>query len=299
METFCEEGDEKVRKETLNLITYVETEPACNCDAQALIPAIKSVKERDLLPEELVVDTLYGSDDNITEAEKEGVRLIAPTPGTSEKTSVSLADFEFSGDGKVCRCPNNQEPEFVSQNKKGNYSAGFDSSVCGRCPFEKECPAKKGKKYHYLRYNDKSVRISKRRAEEKNEEFKDKYRWRAGVEATMSEYDSRTGVKHLRVRGGKNVRYCARLKAIGVNIFRAAAVRKARKRRESPFNNPLFSYFRLFFNVKERIRTDYDDLGFLSHNYADDYNSCLKLDFGIFLTGEWHKINQVSGRLHL
>ncbi|MBU4425900.1 MAG: hypothetical protein L6406_15965 [Desulfobacterales bacterium] len=42
----------------------------------------------------------------------------------------------------------------------------------------------------------------------------------------MSEYDRRTGVKHLKVRGLKAVRFCATLKAIGVNIFRATAVRK-------------------------------------------------------------------------
>jgi hypothetical protein len=41
----------------------------------------------------------------------------------------------------------------------------------------------------------------------------------------MSEYDRRTGVKQLRVRGLKAVKFCATLKALGVNIFRAAAIR--------------------------------------------------------------------------
>jgi hypothetical protein len=45
---------------------------------------------------------------------------------------------------------------------------------------------------------------------------------------TMSEYNRRTGVKHLRVRGLNAVRFCATLKAIGVNIFRAAAFRAAK-----------------------------------------------------------------------
>ena len=43
----------------------------------------------------------------------------------------------------------------------------------------------------------------------------------------MSEYDRRTGVKHLRVRGLQAVRFCATLKAIGINIFRATAVQQA------------------------------------------------------------------------
>jgi hypothetical protein len=71
------------------------------------------------------------------------------------------------------------------------------------------------------------MRVAKRRATEQTSEFKDRYRWRAGVEATMSELDRRTGVKRLRVRGFKAVRFSATLKAIGINLFRAAAVRKA------------------------------------------------------------------------
>ena len=46
-----------------------------------------------------------------------------------------------------------------------------------------------------------------KRSNEQSNEFKDRYRWRAGVEATMSEYDRRTGVKQLRVRGLKAVKF--------------------------------------------------------------------------------------------
>jgi len=46
----------------------------------------------------------------------------------------------------------------------------------------------------------------------------------AAVEAAMSEYDRRTGVKQLRVRDLKAVKFCAALKALGVNIFRAAGM---------------------------------------------------------------------------
>ena len=94
---------------------------------------------------------------------------------------------------------------------------------------QKDCPVKPGKKHYYLRYEEKTMRLAQRRAYEQTEEFKDQYRWRAGVEATMSEYDRRTGVKHLRVRKFKAVRFAAVLKATGLNIFRAAAVRKAIK----------------------------------------------------------------------
>ncbi|HQH05240.1 MAG TPA: hypothetical protein PLZ82_07550, partial [Smithellaceae bacterium] len=39
--------------------------------------------------------------------------------------------------------------------------------------------------------------------------------------------DKTTGIKHLRVRGLSAVGCCARLKVIGVNLFRAARVKRA------------------------------------------------------------------------
>ena len=49
------------------------------------------------------------------------------------------------------------------------------------------------------------------------------------MEATMSEYDRRTGAKRLRVRGLKAVRFSATLKALGINLLRAAAAYMAAK----------------------------------------------------------------------
>ncbi len=114
-------------------------------------------------------------------------------------------------------------------------SIGFAIKHCENCPSLQKCPVKKGKKYYYLRFTKKEMRIVKRRINEQSDEFKDRYRWRAGVEATMSEYDRRTGVKQLRVRGLKAVKFCATLKALGINIFRAAAVKAAKMMPEEVF----------------------------------------------------------------
>ncbi len=226
METYTETSDEQEKAETLNLITYVETEKACQSDAQALIPAIKSADERDLGPREIQADSLYGSDENSETAKDAGVELVAPTMGARQNKEITLADFEFSDDGHVVSCPKGNKPD-ISNEKDGRFSQGFDPETCAGCPCINECPVKAGKKYYYLRYDNKDVRLAKRRKYEQSDEFKVRYRWRAGAEATMSEFDRRTGVKHLRVRGLKAVRYCAALKAIGINIFRATAVRMA------------------------------------------------------------------------
>jgi len=224
METFCDDKEKKA--ESLNLITHVEVEPAHNSDANALIPAIESAEKQNLKPKELTADSLYGSDDNCERAKEHDVELIAPTMGSVNEDKLSLADFQLSEKGEVVACPQSNAPAKVKKRKR--VGIAFALHDCRNCPQLSKCPVKKGKKYYYLRFTDKEMRIAKRRTYEQSDKFKDRYRWRAGVEATMSEYDRRTGVKHLRVRGLKAVRFCATLKALGVNIFRAAALRIVR-----------------------------------------------------------------------
>ncbi len=252
METYCTHEDEQERDKTLNLITHVEVQPACESDAHALIPALESAIERGLAPAQVLADSLYGSDENSEKAEQMGVEVVSPTMGAEKDDTLSLSEFSLSEKGKIMACPQGHTPVKV-KHKKHRYTVAFDSSHCMHCPLREACPVKPGKKHHYLRYEDKTMRIATRRAKEHTPEFKDKYRWRAGIEATMSEYDRTTGVKRVRVRGFPAVRYCATLKAIGVNLFRATAVRNALKEQgeaPQPGNSLLH---RVILVVKERI----------------------------------------------
>jgi len=252
METYSKDEDPKSKKKDLNLITHVEVEPAHQSDANAIIPAIESANQSDLAPKELLADSLYDSDDNHQNAAQLGVEVIAPVMGNAKEGTISLADFELSDKGKVISCPQGHAP--VKTKKKKRYSARFDLQHCNNCPNQSICSVKKGRKYYYLRYTAKEMRVAKRRAYERSDEFKDRYRWRAGVEATMSEYDRRTGVKRLRVRGIKAVRFCAILKATGLNILRAAAVRKARNEDECGQDRRKRGTMYAFFIIKERVR---------------------------------------------
>ncbi len=223
METYspCDNPEEKA----LNLITHVHVEQAHQSDANALEPAIESAEANGLKPKEVLADSLYGSDDNCKKAEAHGVVVVAPVMGAVKENQLGLSDFEISDDGRIIACPQGHLPATVKKKKRN--SVGFDIKLCSNCPKRSQCPVEKGNKFNYLRFTEKDSRIALRRLYERTDEFKDRYRWRAGVEATMSEYDRRTGVKRLRVRGLKAVGYCAVLKALAVNIFRAAAFRIA------------------------------------------------------------------------
>jgi Transposase DDE domain/Transposase domain (DUF772) len=227
METYCDSPDEATREKTLNLITHVEIESAHVSDAHALIPALESTRDRGLAPEEVLADSLYGGDENGEQAKEMGVEVISPAMGTPKKETFSLADFPQTEKGKIAACPQGHAPVKFKQGKKNTCSVAFTSEHCSVCPLRDRCPVKPGKKRHYLRFDIKALRIANRRAREHTPEFKEKYRWRSGIESTFSGMDKMTGVKRLRVRGLSAVGYCARLKAIGVNIYRATKVKKA------------------------------------------------------------------------
>ena len=210
--------------DALRIITHVEVQPAHESDARALKPYLEDVQERGMKPQEVLADSLYGSDSNHELAREKGVELVSPCMGSAGKSDRTLADFEFHEDGRVVRCPGGYVP-IKTRHKKKQFTALFDAKSCEGCPYEGRCPAKKGKRGYYVGYDEKSMRLAKRRAMEKREEFRGRYRFRAGIEGSISEFDRRTGVKKLRVRGKKAVGFCVYLKATWLNILRAAAYR--------------------------------------------------------------------------
>ena len=251
METYSEQNEPEQKQKQLNLITHVAVESADTHDAHALMPAIESTQDRDLGPQQVVCDAAYGADENCQAAQQHSVEVVSPVMGTTQKTH-GLESFEFGEQGEVIRCPQGHAPVKVKK-RKNRHSAVFGVEQCGSCPFFDQCSVKKGTRRYYLNYDDKQQRCAVRRAAEQTDEFQDRYRRRAGVEATMSEYDRRTGVKKLRVRGLKAVRFCAVLKAVGLNILRAAAVKRAQTEDYDPDYAAGTAHYGLIWLFKERV----------------------------------------------
>jgi len=236
----------------LSLLTYVAVESADQHDANALSPALDDLKNRNVVPEELLADSLYGSESNCEKAKEDhNVCVIAPIMPGNQKY-FHLAEFTLDRRGRVIACPCSHTPNTVKQTKQG-FSVSFSSATCLECNSFDNCPVKKGKKACYYRYKEKDISLARRKRHEASDAFKDKYRYRAGVEATMSEYDRRTGVKHLRVRGMKAVRFAVIMKAIGLNIFRASRYRKRTNPQQAPRCDTKTAPFSLLRHVREQI----------------------------------------------
>lgn len=220
---------------TLNLITSVIVEPAHKSDAHATIPLIESTEKLGLKPKEALADTPYGSDENCEKAKTMGVEIVSPVMGKLGEDNVPLTEFSMNSENEVTSCPEGCAPEKI-RSKDDNHTALFSKKTCRSCSRKNACPTMPGKKGRYLRYNDKAIRLAQRRAREDTPEFRDKYRFRAGIEGTMSQLDRLTGIKNLRVRGLSAVSFAAFLKAAGINIMRAAAFRNRKKEGERPLS---------------------------------------------------------------
>jgi hypothetical protein len=226
METYIPAGADGEKEPGLSLITHVVVEPAHVSDAHALIPAIEDAKERGLGPAQVLADSLYGSEKNVTAAAAMGTEVVAPVPGGEKKSkSAYLSEFTLTEEGGIANCTMGNAP--IEDAARGNHrEVVFAVEHCFGCPRRKECPVKSVRNGYGFSYDRKQVKMARRRARERTSQFRDRYRFRAGVEGTFSALDRLTGVKRLRVRGMPAVRFAVVLKVLGLNLLRAAAVRR-------------------------------------------------------------------------
>ena len=89
----------------VRFITDVTTSPAPSGDGQALAEIREHRTERDLLPDEQVVDSGYVSGKHLAESEAAGVELIGPPLADTATNGFKLADFQID------RAARRAEPE--------------------------------------------------------------------------------------------------------------------------------------------------------------------------------------------
>jgi len=219
----------------VQLVTSAIPQTAVESDAAALPQVIEELKESELLPAELYVDTLYCSDENVQTAEAHGVELVGPAPSgateSQDTDTLNIDDFDINETTEevVC-CPAGHAPQSSVHDKQtGKTKTVMPASACGGCEFAQECPVKKQGDSYVLEHTAKQRRLAGRRREEATEVFRERYRARAGIEGTNSGIKRRTGLGQLRVRGRPAVFNAIYLKIAGWNILRAAACAKMRE----------------------------------------------------------------------
>jgi hypothetical protein len=220
----------------VQLITAALPQTACEPDAEAVVPMLDQLEHAGRLPEELLADTLYTSDENVAAAASRGIDLIGPVPGrTPEADPETLSVDDFAWDertDKIDACPAGHKPTSCSRDA-ATATTHFEmpASACSACPFRKQCPIKTTNDGKFtLDVSDKERRLAGRRVEESTEVFKERYASRSGIESTNSGLKNRLGLGDLRVRGRGSVFRVLLHKVAGWNLLRAAASATLRAR---------------------------------------------------------------------
>ena len=219
----------------VQLITVAIPQTAVESDTAALPVVINELAALELLPDEMLVDTLYASDENVQHAQAHGVELVGPVPsGLVESKNIdqlNIDDFDIdeTTEQVVC-CPAGHSPQSSVYNKQtGKTKTVMPNSACSQCEFATECPVKKQGGSYVLEHTAKQRRLASHRREENTDVFRERYRVRSGIEGTNSGLKRRTGLGQLRVRGRPGVFNAIYLKIAGWNILRAAVCAKMRE----------------------------------------------------------------------
>jgi hypothetical protein len=228
METFSPEEDAE-NKSPLpskpDLITHVAVGKMTVHDQSALEPALDDTTKRGIPPQEILADSHYGSNACLEHGRQRGVKVVSPSMPAKGKQQgkFTLEDFQLNETGLIVRCPAGHAPEEISIGTQ-KLQVVFSSSDCQACPHGSICPAAAlGRASPRYQYTPDRVRQRARRLQDDTDEFRGRYRWRAGIEGTMSRYKHQMGMAKLRVRGMAKVTYAAFLRALGLNIRRVTA----------------------------------------------------------------------------
>jgi hypothetical protein len=218
----------------VQLITAALPQTACEADGAAVVPMLEELEGSASLPEEMVADTPYCSDENVQAAAARGVDLVGPIPGrepVSDPEALTVDDFAVDErTGQVEACPSGHVPLVVERDPgAGTTRIEMAAEVCGRCPFRAACPIRTTRDGRLtLEFSDKEHRLAGRRREQETPVFAERYAPRAGIESTNSGLKNRLGMDHLRVRGRGSVFRVILHKVAGWNVLRAAASTKVR-----------------------------------------------------------------------
>jgi len=222
----------------VQLIVEALAQTAAVSDMKSLTPIVESLAAKDVLPEELLADGGYGSDENVQAAASMGVELVSPTKGNADLSAseasiseaLTLDDFVFNDDEIITACPAGHKPASSIHDKAtGQTTTVMNAADCNACSFSGECPVKRKPEGYKLKHTAKERRLAERRREEATDVFRERYAKRSALEGTNSGVKQVTGLGQLRVRGKPRVFMAILLKTAGWNIRRASSSARVRE----------------------------------------------------------------------
>jgi hypothetical protein len=204
------------------LITHVQLDTAFASDQQHTVPVVEALRERGLQPRELLADASFASTANVLACQTQDTELVGPvTGGASSVAETPQIIVAWRPDLPPTACSLGV-PAATTQITEERVVVRFAALSCAGCPRAGGCPTRvQADGTRVYRASLAEAVTTQRRWAETTAAYQERYRWRAGIEATNSEVKRRHGLGHLRVRGKPRVFLALCLKALACNCKRA------------------------------------------------------------------------------
>jgi transposase len=245
------------------IITDYEVHGAARSDIGKALSVVERLDDAGLKPETLFADGGYPSVPSAQKIIEQEIEFMAPVNrGRLTDDIIGRDRFEYDSKGFSTKCPMGHKPidhRMLSHNNKEGKSlhAIFDGDTCRKCSQLDICPVRapnhrsKGCKPRdtigdfRLEITPEIILRDTMYSIQQTPEWKERYKIRAGIEATNSELKRVHGLAKLRVRRAAKVCFAIACKVIACNIKRWAKAQKASKR-------PLYGFLSML-----RIRIQY------------------------------------------
>lgn len=216
-----------------NLITHVTTTPATTADARAVDSIHQALHAKGLLPSEHLVDTSYHDAQNMVDAQESDVEMVGPVMSnnswqTKDEEAYDLDCFSIDWETERVTCPAGKQSVSWKPHKtrfgSDMIAAQFSRTDCLACAERKRCTRAKSTA-RGLTFRPKQLYFALQRARtyQATEEFKERYKARAGVEATISQAVRAFELRRTRYVGQAKTHLRHVIIAAAMNLTRLAA----------------------------------------------------------------------------
>ena len=220
------------------IITDYEVHGAARSDMGKAPDVLNRLEAAGLKPDKLFADGGYPSVPSALKVLERKVEFYTPVNRCRIPDEVLGRDqFEFNTEGFAVKCPEGHSPighRKLSHNSHKGKSLHviFDGDICRKCSILNICPVRAPN--HRVRGCKPKDTVGNFRLEltpalllrdqmfanQQTDEWKEQYKIRSGVEATMSELKRKHGMGKLRIRRAAKVCFAVACKVIACNIKR-------------------------------------------------------------------------------
>ena len=221
----CDEGQPR-------LITHVQTSRAGNGDVDITPLIHQALQEKALLPTEHLTDTNYAEAKQFLHSQRDyGINLIAPTRAdhkwqAQERQGFDANSFLVDWQAHKATCPAGHTSlswtPAIDRRDNQVIKIKFSRKDCLPCALRPQCTKAK-RRAITLRAEEVHLALQRARARQKEPAFWQVYRWRAGVEGTISQGVRAFSLRRSRYAGAAKTHLQHLACAAAINVVRVLA----------------------------------------------------------------------------